>query len=116
MSQTFSQKYSEKSWKAVRDAKDNNDRLKEDFVTRARHFPALVHHCGAAQALSFLASKGYNDYLSCLAQVLELAPTENLQEIVRTCSLSEYMHWTRRIQDAAQWIKRSVDAQGAQEG
>ena len=102
---TRSQKLSESAWKAV----SLRPSLSAEYQSRARSFPALIHHAGLCQALAFQAAKPPKEYGEDLAKVVGVS-IEILRDQAMNVNVSGYMNLTRQVMDAAQWIRRSVDA------
>lgn len=111
---TRSQKLSEGAWKAV-----SAHTPTTEYKTRARSFPALIHRAGLCQALAYQAAKGPKEYATDLETVFKIVDASPgsfaLSERARTASVTEYMTLTRQVMEAAQWIKRSVDALAPEE-
>jgi CRISPR-associated protein Cmr5 len=82
----------------------------EDYRQFAKRFPALVHSCGLAQAVSFAQAKDKNDYLNDLAMVMGITNNQTLGNISRTVDLVEYQQKTREAIECATWIKRYAEA------
>jgi CRISPR type III-B/RAMP module-associated protein Cmr5 len=110
---TKDQRFSESCWTKVSDAKMENQ-LSDEYVSRARSFPALIHHAGLCQALAFLESKGPDLYKQHLQQVAVeneiINEGETLIEKSQTAAMPAYLVLTRRVMDIAQWLSRSVNA------
>lgn len=110
---TKDQRFSESCWTKVSYAKMENQ-LSDEYVSRARSFPALIHHAGLCQALAFLESKGPDLYKQHLQQVAVeneiIDEGETLIEKSQTAAMPAYLVLTRRVMDVAQWLSRSVNA------
>ena len=100
---TRSQEYSERAWQYYPPDKKGND----EFVSRARSFPSLLHNSGLAQAVAFVLGKDEKDFVGYLEKVLNV---NSLYEQARKAPLREYMLLSRKVMLAATWIKRTVDA------
>lgn len=89
---------------------------KDAYLRLARKFPALVHTCGLAQSLAFVAAKekekgGIGEtYLSHLSSVMALPDNTDLQKKSRDAGLMEYQHLSREAIESATWIKRYAEA------
>lgn len=92
-----------------------------EYRTFAKKFPALIHTCGLAQAVTFALAKQENDYIEDLAAVLresghaEITSAQALHERARTQPLSGYLRLSRDAINAASWLKRYVEAAGEEE-
>lgn len=90
----------------------------EAYQSFAKKFPALIHTCGLAQAVSFAMAKGERGYLDDLASALRagghsgIDTCEALGERARTESMSGYLRLSRDAIEAASWLKRYVEARG----
>lgn len=90
----------------------------EAFVSFAREFPSLVHSCGLAQAVAFAKAKKehHKQYLEDLAAVLsatghtDAASMDNLETATRENSVLAYVRLSRSALQAANWLKRYVEA------
>jgi len=88
----------------------------EEYQTFAKKFPALVHSCGLAQAVAFARAKQRDDYVGDLATVLQavghaaMTDAKGLDDEARKVSLSDYMRLSRDAIQAADWLKRYVEA------
>jgi len=88
----------------------------EEYVTRAKKFPALIHACGLAQAVAFGLAKEFSDYLEDLAAVLraagydEIKDAGKLDDCARKQPLTEYLRLSRDALTAASWLKRYTEA------
>lgn len=97
------------------------EKLDRYFVSFAKRFPALVHACGLAQAVSFARAKKHAGYVEDLAAVLrssghpELTSAQTLDDQTRTQPLSGYLRLSRDAIHAAGWLKRYVEAAGEEE-
>jgi len=91
-------------------------KLNDEYVTRAKKFPALIHTCGLAQAVAFGLAKEFSDYLDDLAAVLQAAgyaqikDAGELDDCARKRPLTEYLRLSRDALAAASWLKRYTDA------
>ncbi len=89
---------------------------KQEFVSFAKKFPALIHTCGLAQAVAFALAKEEKDYIKDLAVVLEasghleVSSAETLQKQTQEQPLSGYLRLSRDAINAASWLKRYVEA------
>jgi CRISPR-associated protein Cmr5 len=78
-----------------------------EYSSFAKRFPALVHSCGLAQALSFAQAKAPEGFLADLEAVL---CRDGLLESARTALVTDYMHLSRETLAAAGWLKRYAEA------
>lgn len=115
--QTRSQKFAQEAYKRVM----NHDKLTKDnkeYTSFAKKFPALIHTCGLAQAISFAIAKKQTDYVEDLAKVLkdgghiEIDSIGALDERARNEPLANYLRLSRDAIQAASWLKRYVEAIG----
>ncbi len=86
---------------------------KKDYSQLAKRFPALVHTCGLAQAVSFVEAKGKEVgelYLTHLEKVMEMRDNENLGEKSRNSDLTDYQYLTREVISSSTWLKRYSEA------
>lgn len=84
----------------------------KDYPKLAKKFPALVHNCGLAQAITFVQAKEGETgeiYLKHLSSVMGL-PENNLADQSRTEPLMEYLRLSREAIESATWIKRYAEA------
>ena len=105
---TYDQKMAEKAFQRV--SSSEND---EKYRSFALAFPALIHTCGLAQAVSFAEAKDRSDYLGDLNDILKVlveGAAVNLSRESREAGVVDYMRLTRRAVDATSWIKRYVQA------
>jgi CRISPR-associated protein Cmr5 len=99
------------------------EKLRDEYKSRADSFPVMVMQAGLAQGLGFLLAKGkgengngYGRYLNDLAAVLKASGAcgagsgEALQKHVLGASLAEYQLLTREALAAAGWLKRFAQA------
>lgn len=113
---TRSQVMAQKAYSRIADR--DGGRPTEEYVAFAKRFPALIHTCGLAQAVSFALAKKETDYLDDLAAVLSacghdsIADAGALAENSRNTQLSAYFRLSRDALDAAGWLKRYVEAFG----
>jgi CRISPR-associated protein Cmr5 len=90
----------------------------KEYVSFAKKFPALIHACGLAQAVSFALAKGGAQavYATDLAEVLRAGGHTGitsglaLDKQTREQALSGYLRLSRDAIDAAVWLKRYVEA------
>lgn len=99
---TRSQVYSERAWNEL-----SKLDLTEEFVTRARSFPALIHNAGACQAWAFSMAKDVKN--RAYPETLKAVAGKDFSKL-REISLGEYMLLSESMMEAAQWIKTTVDA------
>lgn len=99
---TRSQIYSERAWTEL-----SKIDLKDEFITRARSFPALIHNAGACQAWAFTCAK--DGLEGVFPKVLKAVANEDFS-LLKAVNLSQYMLLSERMMEAAQWIKTTVDA------
>ena len=99
---------------------NGQQKVKAEYVTFAKKFPALVHTCGLAQAVVFAIAKDKDHelYVDDLASVLhgvghaEITSARSVDEAVRKSEVSVYMRLSRDAIEAASWLKRYVEATG----
>lgn len=99
---TRSQIFSERAWNELSKAN-----LTDEFVTRARSFPALIHNAGACQAWAFCLSKDKLD--GAYPRILKAVAGEDFANL-KNVKLFQYMLLSECMMEAAQWIKTTVDA------
>ena len=106
---TYDQKMAEQAFQCVQ-----NRVVTKEYGSFAQSFPALIHSCGLAQAVSFAEAKDMVKYLNDLNEVLKAIVTEgatvDLLRESREAQVIDYMRLTRRAISAASWIKRYVQA------
>lgn len=108
---TRSQKLAQKAYAQIAGQK-----LSKEFVSFAKKFPALIHTCGLAQAVAFAMTKERDDYLTDLAEVLKFSGHEDIENLhalaqqTREQPVSGYLRLSRDAIDAANWLKRYVEA------
>lgn len=89
---------------------------RKDLVSIAKAFPALIHTCGLAQAITFAMAKKHTEYLGYLASVLHAIGYTNignaraLDELAHKEPLANYLRLSRDTIEAASWLKRYVEA------
>lgn len=111
---TRSQKLAQAAYKQV----TAHGRPKGEYVTFAKKFPALVHTCGIAQAVAFALAKEQTLYIEDLAKVLKAGGYDaidsamKLAETTRSERLGGYIRLSRDAINAANWLKRHVEAAG----
>ena len=114
---TRSQKMAQEAFARVK----GRDAVTEEYRSFAREFPTLVHQCGLAQAVAFAQAKApkseaHRDYGNDLAAVLTKAEHADVATgaALATCScslaVSGYIRLSHDALDAANWIKRYVEA------
>ncbi|RMH34845.1 MAG: type III-B CRISPR module-associated protein Cmr5 [Nitrospirae bacterium] len=106
--QTRSQQFAQRAYQRI--AARNPD---DEYRSFARSFPSLIHTCGLAQALAFAKAKEKSDYLEDLAAVLS-TQADTLERHSREHPVSGYIRLSRNALEAANWLKRYVEA--AKEG
>ena len=95
--------------------------VSKDYLSFAKRFPALLHTCGLAQAVSFALAKKEKEYVEDLASVLkasghsEMIDGSSLDRWARTSPLGGYLRLCRDAICAASWLKRYAEA-AAEEG
>jgi len=104
---TRTQQWAEEAFQAVSERR--NYPKKNDYVTFAKSFPALIHTCGLVQALAFAEAKNREDLLSDLAAVLGLREDRLLSDS-RTTNVVAYLRLSRDALAAAGWLKRYAEA------
>jgi CRISPR-associated protein Cmr5 len=83
----------------------------DKYKSFALGFPALIHSCGLAQAVTYAQAKALSEYQQDLAYVvMEELDIETLSQWARTAELSEYRRLTLDVISAASWIKRYVES------
>lgn len=113
----------------------------DEYASFARKFPALIHSCGLAQAVAFALAKKQFEYAGGLAEVLQalghakfdeqrpskeqlqswkgdpviLVSAASLDKRSRESQLSDYLRLSRDAIQAADWLKRYVEAVGGDE-
>ena len=109
---TYEQKMAERAFQCVKTRIEGAK--KDEYSSFAMSFPALIHSCGLAQAVSFAEAKDRDYYLEDLNEVLNaFAAKENKVELSREsreADLVDYMRLSRRAVTAASWLKRYVEA------
>ena len=110
-----SQKMAQAAYQRIEGRRRSSDR---EFISFARSFPSLVHACGLAQAVAFAQAKRRQEYLEDLAAVLgaaghaEAASPDHLAQAAREHSVLAYVRLSRNALQAANWLKRYVEALG----
>ncbi len=113
---TRTQRWAEKAFQAVSERR--NYPKKNDYVTFAKSFPALIHTCGLVQALAFAEAKAKDKgagrsetraLVEDLARVLGVEPTELLEQS-RKADVVAYLRLSRNALAAAGWLKRYAEA------
>lgn len=98
----------------------------EDYARQAKSFPALIHACGLCQAIAFAQSKRQFHLLEDVEGVItgrdpvagnnrdaiQQELINRLAAQARSAPVTEYLHLSRRIQQAAVWLKRYAEALG----
>lgn len=113
---TRSQKLAQAAFHCI--ANRNGGQPTEGYKSSAKKFPALIHTCGLAQAVSFALAKKDHEYIADLTAVLkaadhsEITAQEPLDHQARTQPLSEYLRLSRDAISAAGWLKRYAEAAG----
>jgi CRISPR-associated protein Cmr5 len=108
---TRGQKFAQEAYRLVA-----NKPIDDSYKTFSKKFPALIHTCGLAQAVSFASAKSeYRNYLNDLALVLAKAdypfPSRSeLENAARTNPVGAYLRLSRDAIEAASWLKRYVEA------
>ena len=101
----------------------SHGRAADEYVTLAKKFPALVHSCGLAQAVSFALAKSAasgtevnieRQYLEDLTAVLAgydyaFESSSQLVAATQTDQLFAYLRVSRDVLAAAGWLKRYVE-------
>lgn len=111
--QTRQQKRAQKAYERVSGDIPEN---KEAYLRLAKKFPALVHSCGLAQSLAFVAAREREGsrigekYIKHLTSVMALPDGTDLQKKSRTVELMEYQHLSWEAIESATWIKRYAEA------
>ncbi|QTX32133.1 type III-B CRISPR module-associated protein Cmr5 [Aminithiophilus ramosus] len=86
--------------------KENREKEEKKYCSLALSFPALIHGCGLAQALSFAMAKKRGDLADDLAATLGKPSGEALAEESRKAPLKDYLLLSREALEGAGWIKR----------
>ena len=108
---THEQKMAEAAFECVAKRREKPDKF-DDYCSFSSSFPTLIHSCGLAQALSFAAAKGKENYIEDLQAVLDsLGKAGNIAERSRKAEIMEYIRISRRAISAAAWIKRYAQAE-----
>jgi CRISPR-associated protein Cmr5 len=113
--QTNSQRMAQAAYQRIQERKPD-----QEFTSFARSFPSLVHACGLAQAIAFAQAKHREQYLDDLAAVLKAAghsegvSADSLARATREHSVPAYVRLSRNALQAAGWLKRYVEAYGAE--
>jgi CRISPR-associated protein Cmr5 len=90
----------------------------KDYVSFAKKFPALVHACGLAQAVTFALAKKESDYIDDLAAVVSasghpaIVNASSLDQYARSQEFNGYLRLSRDAINAASWLKRYAEALG----
>lgn len=104
---TREQVFAQKAFAAVKKRKETeNAKDQEKYHSLALSFPALIHGCGLAQALSFAIAKKRGDLADDLAATLGKPSGEALAEESRKAPLKDYLLLSREALEGAGWIKR----------
>jgi CRISPR-associated protein Cmr5 len=117
---TRRQKLAQAAFRCI--ANRNGGQPTEGYKSSAKKFPALIHTCGLAQAVSFALAKRDNEYIADLTEVLgaaghsEITAQESLDHHARTQPLSGYLRLSRDAIHAASWLKRYVEAASGEAG
>jgi len=93
------------------DAIRADDKLRDDYKSRADSFPVMVMQAGLAQAVGFMQAKrndkqAYGRYIDDLAAVLGQHDGAVLQKTAISAPLPEYRRLTRETLAVAGWFKR----------
>ena len=108
---THEQIMAEAAFECVFERKERYSDKFADYCSFSSSFPALIHSCGLAQALSFAEAKGKKSYIEDLEAVLNsLGEAGNIIERSRNTEIMEYIRISRRALSAASWIKRYAQA------
>jgi len=109
---THEQKMAEAAFGCVNGRK--NTEIFDDYCRFSSSFPALIHSCGLAQALSFAEAKNKSyieSYIDDLQTVLDsVEKAGNIAELSRSEGIEDYIRISRRVISAASWIKRYAQA------
>ena len=90
-----------------------------DYGRQCMHLPALIHHCGLCQALTFLQAKGadetkkpwFSALLNDLAAATKIATnSQTLLQKVREADVKQYQRMTHEALACAQWFQRYAEA------
>lgn len=116
---TRSQKFAVAAYDRIAfQSQNGQQKVKAEYVTFAKKFPALVHTCGLTQAVVFAIARDHELYVDDLASVLhevghaEITSARSVDEAVRKSEVSVYMRLSRDAIEAASWLKRYVEATG----
>jgi CRISPR-associated protein Cmr5 len=105
---TCSQLWAEQAYDCIAGRKRTLDKEgREKYCSFVKRFPSLIHSSGLAQALSFVEAKKQTGFLKDLERVLG---ESGLAELSRQAPVPEYMRLTRRVMQAAGWLKRYAEA------
>ncbi|MGO9115063.1 MAG: type III-B CRISPR module-associated protein Cmr5 [Thermoguttaceae bacterium] len=117
--QTRSQKLAQAAFSRIQDRKQAlTEKQFDEYKSFAKKFPALIHTCGLAQAITFALAKKETEYVEDLAAVLkasghpEITSAQALDDQARTQPLSGYLRFSRDAINAAGWLKRYAEAAG----
>lgn len=115
---TRNQNYAAQALKRI-EAIKGDEKLRDEWKSRADSFPVMVLQAGLAQAIGFLRAKsagdndkGYKRYLADLVAVLhaggatQATTGEAFQNSVITLNLADYRRLTHETLAAAGWLKR----------
>jgi len=100
---TRSQVYSERAWDEI-----SRTNLTDEFVARARSFPALIHNAGACQAWAFCCAKDGGE-TGAFPKILKTVAGVDFASL-KSVDLAKYMLISEKMMEVAQWIKTTVDA------
>lgn len=113
---TRSQRFAQNAYEQIITHMDGRNAPDKEFVSTAKKFPALIHTCGLAQAVSFALAKKDYEYMGYLAKILkqvghpEAKDADSLGNYAREVQLSGYLRLSRDAINAASWLKRYVEA------
>lgn len=109
---TRRQLYAQRALAAVSarvDGKAFKSKNAAEYRSFALSFPALVHQCGLAQAVSFADAKKHVDYTADIADTIGIT-LDTLKTNSREAGALEYMHLTGQVMQAAEWLKRYAES------
>jgi CRISPR-associated protein Cmr5 len=114
---TRSQQLAQAAFPRIQDRKQRLSKPEfGDYQSFAKKFPALIHTCGLAQAVSFALAKNQTNYINDLSEVLkaanhpEITAARPLETHTREEELGGYLRLSRDAINAASWLKRYVEA------
>jgi len=115
---TRSQEWAQRANECVIRHKESGKTFRDDYVSIAKRLPSLIHSCGLAQALAFVAAKGKRDKPNhpveperqLMLDLFEVLVSPNLAEESRNAEVARYLRLSRDSLTAAGWLKRYAEA------